>query len=61
MVIFADVLTYHVVKGTVWSASLVNGEMAQTVEGKTITVDISSGIFILVNVSCMHIRTRNIL
>ncbi|XP_045201951.2 transforming growth factor-beta-induced protein ig-h3-like [Mercenaria mercenaria] len=38
-----DVLTYHVVSGTVWSASLTNGEMAKTVEGKTVTIDISGG------------------
>jgi hypothetical protein len=35
-----------VVKGTVWSASLTNGEMATTVEGKTITINIGSGIIL---------------
>lgn len=38
-----DVLTYHVLQGTVWSASLTNGEMAKTVEGKTVTVNIGAG------------------
>ncbi|XP_071138677.1 transforming growth factor-beta-induced protein ig-h3-like [Mytilus edulis] len=37
-----EVLTYHVVKGTVYSAGLSNG-MVPTVEGKSVKVDISSG------------------
>lgn len=38
-----DVLTYHVVSGTVFSAGLSDGEMPKTVEGKTLTVKISDG------------------
>lgn len=38
-----DVLTYHVVSGTVFSAGLSDGEMPKTVEGKTVTISISSG------------------
>lgn len=37
-----EVLTYHVVKGTVYSVGLSNG-MVPTVEGKSVKVDISSG------------------
>jgi len=38
-----DVLTYHVVSGTVFSAGLSDGEMPKTVEGKTLTISIGSG------------------
>ncbi|KAL4217892.1 hypothetical protein ACF0H5_020671 [Mactra antiquata] len=42
-----DVLTYHVVSGTVFSAGLSDGEMPKTVEGKTVTVKIgSNGVMI---------------
>jgi len=42
-----DVLTYHVVSGTVFSAGLVDGEQPTTVEGKQITVKIdNSGVMI---------------
>jgi len=37
------VLTYHVVSGTVWSASLSDGMMAKTVEGKSVTIKVGSG------------------
>merc|ERR1712076_93557 len=37
-----DVLTYHVLSGTVFSAGLSNGEMAKTVEGKSVTITIGS-------------------
>lgn len=37
-----DVLTYHVVSGTVFSAALSDGEMPKTVEGKTLTIKIDS-------------------
>jgi len=37
-----DVLTYHVVSGTVFSAGLSDGEMPKTVEGKTVTVKIGA-------------------
>ncbi|XP_071138666.1 transforming growth factor-beta-induced protein ig-h3-like [Mytilus edulis] len=37
-----DVLTYHVVKGTVYSVGLSNG-MVPTVEGKSVKVELSSG------------------
>ena len=40
---FSDVLTYHVVKGTVWSASLSDGVTPATVEGKTITIKVGAG------------------
>merc|ERR1712179_237999 len=36
-----DVLTYHVLSGTVFSAGLSNGEMAKT-EGKSVTITIGS-------------------
>jgi transforming growth factor-beta-induced protein len=38
-----DVLTYHVVSGTVFSAGLSDGDMPKTVEGKTLNVKISDG------------------
>jgi len=38
-----DVLTYHVVSGTVFSAGLSNGEMPKTVEGKTVSITVGSG------------------
>jgi len=42
-----DVLTYHVVSGTVFSAGLSDGEMPKTVEGKPLTVKISdAGVMI---------------
>ncbi|CAG2230029.1 BIGH3 [Mytilus edulis] len=37
----ADVLTYHVVSGTFYSAGLTNGMSATTVEGKPVTITIS--------------------
>lgn len=37
-----DVLTYHVVSGTVFSAGLTNGEQAKTVEGKAVTIAIGN-------------------
>lgn len=42
-VFYTDVLTYHVVSGTVFSAGLSDGEMPKTVEGKTLTVRVSAG------------------
>ncbi|CAG2194544.1 Uncharacterized protein sll1483 [Mytilus edulis] len=39
----ADVLTYHVVSGTFYSAGLTNGMSATTVEGKPVTITISGG------------------
>ena len=41
----ADVLTYHVVSGTFYSAGLTNGMSATTVEGKPVTITISGGLF----------------
>ncbi|WAR28638.1 BGH3-like protein [Mya arenaria] len=38
-----DVLTYHVVSGTYWSASLSNGMMPKTVEGKAVNIKIDGG------------------
>jgi uncharacterized surface protein with fasciclin (FAS1) repeats len=37
-----DVLTYHVISGTIFSAGLSNGEMAKTVEGKPVNVQIGA-------------------
>lgn len=37
-----DVLTYHVVPGTVFSAGLTNGEQPKTVEGKMLTIAIGN-------------------
>ena len=39
----SDVLTYHVISGTYWSASLSNGMMPKTVEGKPVNVKIDDG------------------
>jgi uncharacterized surface protein with fasciclin (FAS1) repeats len=38
-----DILTYHVVPGRYTSASLYNGEVLTTVEGKTLTITKSNG------------------
>ncbi|KAH3807841.1 transforming growth factor-beta-induced protein ig-h3-like [Dreissena polymorpha] len=38
-----DVLTYHVISGTFWSASLSDGETPKTVEGKTVKISINAG------------------
>ncbi|CAC5394107.1 transforming growth factor-beta-induced protein ig-h3-like [Mytilus californianus] len=38
-----DVLTYHVVSGTFYSAGLTSGMSATTVEGKPVTITISGG------------------
>jgi len=37
-----DILTYHVVAGNVQSASLTNGELVPTVEGKNVSVNIEA-------------------
>ena len=42
MPVFSDVLTYHVLKGTVWSASLSDGMTAPTVEGKSVTIKVGN-------------------
>ncbi|XP_033757103.1 transforming growth factor-beta-induced protein ig-h3-like [Pecten maximus] len=38
-----DVLTYHVVKGTTFSAGLANGEKVATLEGKDVSFSIEQG------------------
>ena len=38
-----DVLTYHVLSGTDYSAGLTNGMMVNTVEGKPVSITISNG------------------
>lgn len=40
-----DVLTYHVLSGTDYSAGLTNGMMAKTVEGKSLTISIMGGSY----------------
>jgi uncharacterized surface protein with fasciclin (FAS1) repeats len=40
------ILTYHVVGGTVLSTDLVDGMMPATLQGETITIDLSSGVTI---------------
>jgi uncharacterized surface protein with fasciclin (FAS1) repeats len=40
----ADVLLYHVVAGKVLSTDLVNGMTAETLNGQTITVDLTMGV-----------------
>ena len=40
------ILTYHVVAGTVLSTDLVDGMMPATLQGETITIDLSSGVTI---------------
>ena len=42
MHIFSEVLTYHLVKGTVYSIGLSNG-MVPTVEGRSVNVMLNSG------------------
>jgi transforming growth factor-beta-induced protein len=39
-----DVLTYHVVPGTVPSTALSNGQVVSTVEGSTFTVNLGGGV-----------------
>ena len=41
-----EILTYHVVPGKVMSTDLEDGMMAETVEGSSITVDLSDGVSI---------------
>ncbi len=44
--VLIDVLTYHVVAAMVMSADLSDGQMAATVQGENITVDLSEGVMI---------------
>ena len=44
-----DVLTYHVVAGTVYAKDLKDGETLTTVEGKTLTVRVTNSGTVLVN------------
>jgi uncharacterized surface protein with fasciclin (FAS1) repeats len=48
-----DILTYHVVSGRYTSASLYNGEVLKTVEGKTLTITKSASGQISVNGTAM--------
>lgn len=41
-----DVLSYHVVPAKVMSSDLSDGQMAATVQGESITVDLSDGVLI---------------
>ena len=40
----ADVLLYHVVSGKIMSTDLSNGQTAETLNGESITVDLSDGV-----------------
>jgi transforming growth factor-beta-induced protein len=40
----ADVLLYHVVSGQVMSTDLTDGQMAETLNGQSITVDLDGGV-----------------
>ena len=39
-----DILLYHVVSGQVFSGDLVDGATAETLQGQSVTVDLSSGV-----------------
>jgi uncharacterized surface protein with fasciclin (FAS1) repeats len=42
----ADILTYHVISGSVLSSDLTNGQVVTTLQGGTLTVDITdAGVF----------------
>jgi uncharacterized surface protein with fasciclin (FAS1) repeats len=41
-----DVLLYHVVSGQIFSGDLVDGSTAETLQGQSITVDLSDGVMI---------------
>ena len=49
-----DILTYHVVAGNVQSASLTNGELVPTVEGKNVSVNIEAvgGVYLNIGACC---------
>ncbi|MFD2822168.1 fasciclin domain-containing protein [Lacinutrix iliipiscaria] len=45
--LLANILTYHVVSGTAaYSTDLSNGQMINTAQGETITINLSGGVFI---------------
>lgn len=45
--LLVDILTYHVVSGTAaYSSDLSNGQMIETAQGESITINLSGGVFI---------------
>jgi len=55
-----DVLLYHVVAGQIFSGNLTDGATAETLQGQSITVDLSDGVKIdNASVSVADIITRN--
>ncbi len=55
-----DVLLYHVVFGQIFSGDLTDGATTETLQGQSVTVDLSGGVMIdNVNVAVADIITRN--
>jgi uncharacterized surface protein with fasciclin (FAS1) repeats len=55
-----DVLLYHVVSGQIFSGNLADGATAETLQGQSVTVDLSDGVKIdNANVTVADIITKN--
>jgi uncharacterized surface protein with fasciclin (FAS1) repeats len=55
-----DILLYHVVSGQIFSGDLVDGATPETLQGQTVTVDLTSGVMINdANVTIADIITKN--
>ncbi len=44
--VLSSILTYHVVEGAIFSTDLVNGDAPVTLNGETISIDLSNGVSI---------------
>ncbi|MEO6818166.1 MAG: fasciclin domain-containing protein [Ginsengibacter sp.] len=58
----ATILTYHVVAGRVFSSDLVNGSMPKTLNGGTVTIDLTNGAAVKgkANTSASKITSANL-